>query len=260
MGKKKKKTYLWWRLLCAAAIANIGIWLWALVTVADTQGFPKIQLVLSGIYVFVCAFRSFYPRIDLERYCLIDSPWSSIVLGRSLATLAEICFSIQIALCVYYLGLHIDTGWVIVMAYAIVPLIVLAQISCWYATITLNHFWHGVEEILWVIMLAMAAACCIQGYLVLDGIPELFMLVGLLSSIFAAGIMLLIDIPMYLERTRQHATKGAKYLGIVEGIQDATQRRKKTRKWRVWKPEVLWISSYFTVGVWLSIAMIFVEF
>lgn len=256
----KQKTYLWWRLLCLAAIANIGVWLWAFVTVADTQGFPQVQLVLSGIYVFVCAFRSFYPRIDLERYCLIDSPWSSILLGRSMATLAEISFSIQIALCVYFLGIHIGSTWIITIAYVIVPVIVLAQISCWYATLTLNHLWHGVEEMLWVIMLMLAAASCLQGYFVLDGIPQLLMLVGIISSIAAAGVMLLVDIPMYIERCQQHAGKDIQYLGFVEGVRDAMQRRKKTGKWRVWKSEVLWISSYFTVGVWLSIAMIFVKF
>ena len=30
--------------------------------------------------------------------------------------------------------------------------------------------------------------------------------------------------------------------------------------WSVWKHEVVWISAYFTFGVWLSIAMVFVPF
>jgi len=40
--------------------------------------------------VFVCAYRSILPRIDLERYCLFDTPWSNVVLGRSAATIAEV--------------------------------------------------------------------------------------------------------------------------------------------------------------------------
>jgi len=37
-------------------------------------------------------------------------------------------------------------------------------------------------------------------------------------------------------------------------------RRVQTSDWNVWKNEALWITSYFTVGVWLSIAMVFVQF
>lgn len=256
----KQKTYLWWSLLCAVAVINIGVWLWAGWTHADTQGFPLIQLLLSGIYVAVCAFRSFFPRIDLERYCLIDSPLSSIVLGRSLATLAEISLSMQIALCIYYLGQHIDSNEIIAISFAIVPLIILAQASCWHATLTLNHFWHGVEEFLWIIMLTLAAGSCMLGFYVLDGLPQIFMLIGIISSVAAIAIMALVDIPMYFQRSKQHASNGGQYLNLVEGFRDAFGRRKQTHKWRVWKPEVLWISSYFTIGVWLSIGMIFLEF
>jgi len=161
---------------------------------------------------------------------------------------------------VYFLGIHISADWIIFIAYVIVPIIVLAQICCWHAMLTLNYFWHAIEEFLWVIMLALAAACCISGYFVLDGIPQLLMLVGLVSSIGAAAIMLFVDIPMYFRRTQQQTRLGVKYLGIAEGIKDAANRRNKKRKWRIWKTEVVWISSYFTIGVWLSIAMIFVKF
>lgn len=256
----KKKTILWWKLLCAIAFLNIGLWFWAGWSHVGSQGYALMQLVLSGIYVAVCAFRSCFPRIDLERYCLIDSTLSSVVLGRSLATLAEISFSTQIALCLHYLGMHLDSYWIVLVSYLIVPLIVLAQASCWYAMLTLNHFWHGVEEFLWVIMLVLAVACCSAGFYQLDGLPQVFMLVGIVSSVCAIGIMALVDIPMYLNRVREHQDKGRRRLGVAEGFRDAYSRRKKTRKWRIWKSEVVWISSYFTIGVWISIAMVFVEF
>jgi hypothetical protein len=254
------KTYLWWKFLCVMAVINIGVWLWALLLHSDMQNFSYAQPVLSGLYVAVCAFRSFYPRIDLERYCLFDTPLSSIALGRSLATIAEICFSLQCALLIYDLGIYLESPIITAIAWSLVPIIVLAQISCWYAALTLNHFWHGVEELLWIVMVALAAACLAIGYFLLSGMLKIVMAVGIVSCLSAAYIMLFVDIPMYFSRTREHIGRARRYLPIADGIRDAASRRVQTSDWAVWKQEVVWISTYFTFGVWLSIGMIFVHF
>lgn len=255
-----RKTYLWWKFLSLAAIANVIIWLWVFAAHTEPANFTRLQLALSGIYVLVCAFRSFYPRIDLERYCLIDSPLSSIVLGRSLATIAELAFTAQCALLLYALGRYIESPMIIVAAYSVVPIIVLAQISCWYATLSLNHFWHGVEEVIWVLMLVVVTASFIEGFWLLDGFLQAVMMIGAVASLVAIYIMLFVDVPMYLKRTRKARRKGRKYLDLIGGMRDAWNRREQTGAWKVWKHEVVWISTYFTVGVWLSIGMVFVSF
>jgi len=121
-------TLRWWMILSTIAIINIGLWTYSYVILTssatnddDDTGSRKINdssssddddddsstahhpyqryhLFLSGIYVFVCAYRSFLPRIDLERYCLFDTRLSSIFLGRLAATVAELAFSMQLAL------------------------------------------------------------------------------------------------------------------------------------------------------------------
>lgn len=253
-------TYLWWKFLCVTAVINILVWLTAIGMHSDMQGFSYSQPILSGIYVMVCAFRSFYPRIDLERYCLIDTPVSSVVLGRSLATIAETCFSIQVALLIHDLGVLLNSSTVIFIAYTIVPLIVLAQLCCWYAALTLNHFWHGMEESAWVVMILLAAGCFLAGFMSLDGVYQALMGIGLLSCLGSAYIMLFIDIPMYLSRKKDGSRLGIKYLSIPEGINDALNRRVQTSDWEVWKKEALWITPYFTIGVWLSIGMALIHF
>lgn len=224
------------------------------------QNFSYAQAILSGLYVVVCAFRSFFPRIDLERYCLFDTPLSSIVLGRSLATLAEICFSVQCALLIYDLGIYLDSPMVILVAYTLVPIIVIAQAFCWYATLTLNHFWHGMEEVMWLVMIVLAAGCFISGFVMMSGALQVLMAVGIFSCLGAGYIMLFVDIPMYFSRTQKSTKKGRRFLELNEGIQDAMTRRIQTSDWGVWRQEVLWISSYFTFGVWMSIGMIFIKF
>ena len=91
----------WHDLLRGFAVLNLALWILAAVAVArarlgveDDSG-CYLQLLLSGAYVLVCAFRSVLPVFDVPRIVLIDSPWSSVVVGRSVATVGELCFAAQ---------------------------------------------------------------------------------------------------------------------------------------------------------------------
>ncbi|MEY8203824.1 MAG: hypothetical protein RPR40_02010 [Bermanella sp.] len=254
------KARVFWKILSVFSLINIGAWGWVFWQQSHMHIDVYYQAFLSAIYVLVCAFRTFYPRIDLERYCLHDSPLSSIALGRSCATLAEICFSLQWAMMLHGLGVFMQSTWVIMVAYLIVPAIVIAQIFCWYATLTLKHFWHGMEESVWVLTIALTIPCLFVGYLELSGAYKVGMLVGILACIGGLYIMLWMDIPMYLARAKQGKIHGINYLSVSLGIQDAIQRRVATSDWSVWKKEIVWMSSYFTLGVWLSIAMMLIDF
>lgn len=254
------RTYIWWKFLCGIAVINTFVWLTAIWLRPETQTLSYLQPILSGIYVSICAFRSFYPRIDLERYCLFDTPLSSVVLGRSAATIAEISFSMQCALLIFDLGLLLDSALIIYVAYAIVPLIVIAQAFCWYATLSQNHFWHAMEEATWVIMIALATACFTYGFIELTGFYQVLMAIGILSCVGSAYIMLFIDIPMYLSRQKEGSNMGQQYFTFTQGMSDALRRRVQTSDWSVWKKEALWITPYFTVGVWLSISMMLINF
>lgn len=254
------RTYIWWILLCSLAIINIIAWAGAIWLQSSKQNLSYAQAVLSGIYVMICAFRSFYPRIDLERYCLFDTTLSSIFLGRSLATIAEICFSIQCALIINDLGTLLNSIFIVYISYIIVPIIIVAQIFCWYATLTLKHFWHALEESVWLLMILLTAISFMNGFIMLDGHNHALMVIGLISCIGSAYIMLFIDIPMYFKRSNKEKKKGNKYLTIKEGFKDSINRRVQTSKWKKWKKEALWITPYFTFGVWLSIGMMLVNF
>jgi len=98
--------YIWWIALSTTAVLNIGLWFYSarLIHKRKHSMNPAVLnarrwlLSLSGVYVLVCAIRSFLPRIDLERICLVDSWLSGMLVGRSLATVAELCFIIQCAI------------------------------------------------------------------------------------------------------------------------------------------------------------------
>lgn len=98
--------FSWWSLLCAVSVINIVAWLLSAAALkrrqpllpADAYAVRRMQLLLSAGYVLGCAFRSVLPVFDVPRLCLVDSWLSSVVVGRSVATVAELCFVAQWAL------------------------------------------------------------------------------------------------------------------------------------------------------------------
>jgi len=98
------KLVFWLSSLAVLAAFNIGLWIWIARFASARTPYAKAQLLLSGVYVAVCGFRTIYPRVDLERVCLWDTWLSAILLGRIAATLAELCFALQCALFVQRLS------------------------------------------------------------------------------------------------------------------------------------------------------------
>jgi hypothetical protein len=78
-------------------------------------------------------------------------------VGRSVATAAELCFAGQCALLITKLSALTGNPWLQLVGWSIMPLILLAQMCCWYAVISLNHLGHAIEELLWSIMVFLVA-------------------------------------------------------------------------------------------------------
>lgn len=173
---------------------------------------------LSGIYTVVCAYRSIFPKVDMERVVLYDNILSSIFVGRSLATIAEIAFAIQVSQ-------HVNN-------IMIVPPIILAQCFCWTSVLTLNPLWHIMEESVW----ALTAFIALDKNNFMVVIPYIL-------------FMVLIDIPMYI---RKYKAWDGRYLHFKEGIKNALYVRYKITQWDFWKNEAMWMTPYFSVAVWIS--------
>ncbi|KAL3780028.1 hypothetical protein HJC23_011824 [Cyclotella cryptica] len=262
-------TFLWWAVLSSIALFNIAFWCYSYVTLRHpdldkTHPYQYYHLMLSGIYVFVCAYRSFLPRIDLERYCLFDTLLSSIFLGRSAATIAEISFACQIALFLYHLGEVHGHPWTQSLAIAIVPFITIAQCFCWCGVVTLNHLYHAIEESIWAVSsIFVAIAMGNLAYCHPDK-PSLYRvgMVGCIASLAFFMFMASVDVPMYIKRWRenkQNSRKGKKLIrtmSSIEGARDAWSRRVVTKNWEFWKEETFWLTGYFSTAVWLSLMFV----
>src|SRR5262245_23401189 len=107
---------LWWGLLALVSGVNIAVWFVLYCTLLEprTAGFDsapiELMLLLCAAYVFGCAFRSFLPRADVQRICLFDTWLSSVMVGRTVATVAELGFVAQWAIILHKLGTIADAG------------------------------------------------------------------------------------------------------------------------------------------------------
>ena len=248
---------LWWRGLCVLGVLNICLWLTIWYFNKDTDPYYAIQIALSGVYVFVCAYRSLFPRVDLERLVLVDSSLSSIFLGRCAATIAEICFGLQLGLLVHQLGVHAGLPWVQHSAWVITFCTIVAQAFCWHSILTLNHLTQAVESLLWAAGFSWMAALLTIIAMDSNGLIHLLAIAGVVCSVAFVAYCLTVDIPLYLRRFRRGQADGQAYLGIAEGARDAWGRREISYSWDRWKDDALWLTPYFSVGVWISMALVF---
>src|SRR5215831_6080565 len=146
----------WWALMTLVSGGNIAAWvllyhqLHAAPIDESTTGI-ELMLLLCAAYVFGCAFRSFLPRADVQRICLFDTWLSSVVVGRSVATVAEICFAVQCAIVLHRLGTSAGAEMTVNTAWVVMPLILVAQCFSWYAVLTTNYLGNAIENSIWAV-------------------------------------------------------------------------------------------------------------
>ncbi len=239
----------WWAGLSAVAAINIAIWACAAASL-DTAG---VQVALSAIYVFGCAYRSFLPVYDIPRICIVDSWASSVLVGRTIATLAELAFAAQWAV---YLHAS-DLEAVRLVSLAIVPLIAIAQLCCWHAVLTTSNRGHVIENSLWgiaaVLIVGSLVATAAQGA-AHRGLALAVWTVG--GALFVAYIFI-VDVPMYWQRWKAEEALGRRILSYAQGFADLSRRRVVSLRWEDWRSEVTWMTLYFTIGVWVSLSLVF---
>ena len=210
----------WWGLLTLVSGVNIAVWFLLYRqfheqptgNLGSTSGIG-LMLLLCAAYVFGCAFRSFLPRADVQRICLFDTWLSSVVVGRSVATVAEICFAAQWAIILHQLGTMTGADTAVNVAWVIVPLILIAECFSWYAVLTTHYLGNAIENSIW------AVAFFLVGVGLCRLLPE-FRWSGSrgprhLDRGIAAylAFLMTIDVPMYLSRwraelaDRQHASR-----------------------------------------------------
>ena len=250
----------WWAVLTLAGGINIALWLVLhsqLRTSPNGNGASHIDLMLflCGAYVFGCAFRSFLPRADVQRICLFDTCLSSAVIGRSVATVAEVCFAAQWAMVLHQLGGMAGVETTSYIALTIVPLIIVAQCCSWYGVLTTNYMANAIENSIWAVAFLLVAINLCRLLPEFDGFVRMAIVVAIVGIAGYLSFLITIDVPMYLNRWREVRARGSKFLTPLDGLRDASTRWIVTHDYAQWKDEITWMSLYFTMAVWASLAL-----
>jgi hypothetical protein len=253
---------LWWSFLVAVSALNIGLLLCLRAgyrrnpLAAGNAAFALEPLLLLGAtYAFACAFRSLLPRADVQRICLFDTWLSSVLVGRSVATVAELCFAIQWAIVLRELArvTHSDTAKNI--SKVIVPLIAIAECFSWYAVISTNFLGNVLENSLWTVTFLLIAVALLRLVLSFRGIVQATIAAAAggvaLYVIFMAGV----DVPMYFARWQAELADGQQFFGLFSGLRDVAARWVVTDDIAQWRDEIPWMSLYFSVAVWTSLLL-----
>jgi len=178
-----------------------------------------------------------------------------VIVGRSVATIAEVCFVVQWAIVLRALAQIANAVTARNISKTIVPLVVLAEGCSWYAVITTNYLGNVLENSLWTVIFVLVAIA------LLDLMNRYRGLVQLAIGAAAAGIagyvvfMSTIDVPMYFARWQAQLAAGTELFGLASGLHDVATRWIVTRDIAGWKDEVAWMSLYFSTAVWTSLLL-----
>jgi hypothetical protein len=252
----------WWALLTLVSSVNIAVWflLYRYLqeprtgNLGSTSGI-ELMLLLCAAYVFGCAFRSFLPRADVQRICLFDTWLSSVMVGRSVATVAEVCFAAQWAIILHHLGTMMGADTTLNAAWVVVPLILVAQCFSWHAVLTRNYLGHAVENSIWGVAFFIVGIGLCRLLPEFDGTVRVVLVIAIIGIAGFLAFLATIDVPMYLTRWRAEVANGSRSLSPLEGLRDASVRWVVTHDIAEWKDEIAWMSLYFSVAVWASLAM-----
>ena len=253
----KSPAVAWWHaLLRAIAVLNLALWSLSAVIYARADTTVYLQLLFCAAYVLGCGFRSFLPVYDIPRLVVVDSWLSSVLIGRSVATVAELSFAAQWALILHQVAVLTHSPMAQVVSIALVPLIALAQACCWHAVLTTAQRGHIVENSIW----GISAALVVISLLMIGPrrLAELYppTIAWCIGGVVYVGFMFFFDVPMYWSRWVSDQTNRRQYMSIPQGLSDLRRRWTVSYRWEDWKSEVLWMSLYFSCGVWLSISLV----
>jgi hypothetical protein len=251
----------WWHLLCLIAGVNLLAWTastaWLHRHRPDGTTWPhqRLQLLLSALYVLGCGYRSFLPVFDVPRVVMVDSWASSVIVGRTVATIAELSFAAQWALLLRGGALATGHRFSLAVAHAIVPMIAIAETNSWYAVLTTRNIGHVVEEALWGTAAVLSVLAMLTLWPQANARGRRWLAVAITAGTLYAAYMFLIDVPMYWGRWLADEAAGRAYTTVAAGAADAASRWTVSHDWAHWRSEVVWMTLYFSVAVWISIAL-----
>ena len=224
------------------------------------DGAYRIMKYCAIVFTTVCAYRAVLPRIDVTRVCWFDSFLNWTFFGRIAACFAEIGWATQMGLLLRRLAhcervqfvdsypMHFEKA-----GYSVIVLACIAECCSWTNLITESNLFAVFEQFLWMILFEITGI----GFILLlhrystNTLPRSFWIFGIAMIVIGVeqGVESLgLYLTEYLHDERLHK----EYYGFIEGLSRLAQCDTVSHSIDDWLFDALWMTGYFSVGVWSS--------
>ena len=181
-----------------------------------------------------------------------------MLLGRSVATIAELAFVLQWAMILFYYGKFLKNRPAQIAAQLIIVLISVAECFSWFAVITTNYLGNTIEESLWAISYTLIGLSLLSFWKSIERIFKYLVSFAVVGCFLYVFFMTTVDVPMYFNRLQQDLADNKFHFTIWQGLVDLNTRWVVTHSIKDWYQEIPWMSLYFTCAVWVSLALCYV--
>ena len=263
-----KKGKLWNYIIGGISLINVLFAVLYFIFYNKSKHFNATTYTLMTIYIIACCVRSLFPVVESSRKCLNKSKIVTPVVTRSLATVAEISFSILIAICFINVIKEVSKysnekqkfnilkkGFIISVVF-----ITIAQMNCWAGITTQNAIYNTIEESIWATygVYILIASCLILTSIKNENkklnLIKPFLVVSIIVISIYVLFMIMVDVPMYYNRYKNSTIKKE---NLIIKFRQLFKCDIVSNKYSDWSEEVPWMSSYFLGAVWASIILYF---
>lgn len=269
-NKEQNEIQPWLNVLKGVTIFNVSVI--CIYIVLFHNSISKVQsfyFILVAIYVIVCGIRSLWPRLDTKCICVFDNKISSPLIGRSLATIAEMAFIILLVLITNTILTIIQKSFgssplmeaLKILNIMIIPTIFIAQMTCWYGITTKDYFWEIIEGALWTY--AIIVIFVIYLYLYIKTLGKninnnklKFILPVLPLAVIVSGLHIVFMLINYMPLMFKNNLIYKKHKSFWKGLSELSCS-KISKKYKDWKNDIPWLTGYFSISVWASILILF---
>jgi hypothetical protein len=192
----------------------------------------------------------------VQRIGLFDTWISNVLVGRSVATVAELCFAAQWALLLRQAGKDASSHFSLAVSAVLVPLIAVAEICSWCGVLTTAYIGNAIEESIWALAACLLVAGCWALRRRCGSAVRPYLGAVIVLGLAYVFYMCTVDVPMYASRWLADEASGREYLSLGQGLWQAGAHWTVKHSWDEWRQEVPWMSLYFSVGVWSSLALV----
>ncbi|HHO54330.1 MAG TPA: hypothetical protein ENK18_26535 [Deltaproteobacteria bacterium] len=256
------EVWLWWWGMAAIGLLSLVLWAvsaWSVLRRSEPAQailrYRRWQLLLSAGCVLGCASGSFVLWADVQRLSSIDGLSANVLVGRTIATVAEVMFVAQWALLLGFLSRRAGSGSGLVLSRALVLLILAAETCSWYAVLTTNDLGNALAGSIQAATVALLMLGLVALYRSAEAPLRRFLQLALGLGVACVLFLATVDVPMSLSRWWADQAAGRTYPSLSEGLSDA-MRRTVGGRWAGWRDEILWMSLYFSSAAWVSLALI----